>query len=294
MSREQFGPMGALLPEADLARVLAAIGAFYPRDDTGPALDALVAAAESGFGRRTSAEHGTVLEIPVRVQALQSYVRDLRAWHATHGGPKPWDGPLAQWNQIAPAGTRVRFRIDVAGSTRDPAIAIDLGWLARVLGTVAVDAYGVYVAWPSAPLDLTWEWPLRIGVPQAGWSAPFREALERGRLRALYKLTDIEERGSRCDLLLLPASLRDAMRAAMDVEDARASAVIVVGGTAEPAQQTEAWLESLRHQFRAGAVQLSGFLILACAETFEFGCQGEFGRGRFLGFLQCAGEFSFE
>jgi hypothetical protein len=257
MSRETFGPLGALLGDLDLARVLAALGAFYPLRDTGVALAARVADPASGFASRTTAEHGTVLEIPVRLQALEAYVRDMRTQPSALAKPSAWEGPLAQWNQVVPTGARVRFRVVPGGAAEDAAGAIDPGWLARLLSAPGLGTCGAYIAWPSAPLELTWEWPLRIGIPRVPWSEPFRDALDRGRYRELYELRDVDVRGGRCDVLLLPASLHDAMRAALDLVASRASAVVVIGGTDQAARQTRAWLDALRHQFRAGAVALA-------------------------------------
>lgn len=256
MSRELFGPMGALLEEADLARALAAIGAFYPSGDEGPALAARVAAPDGGFARRFTAEHGELLEFPVRVRALQAYIRDLRVWEEAHAAPMPWQVRLAQYRDAAPPGTRPRFRIDLEGASRDPQMPIDLAWLARLLATPALDTRGTYVAWPSMPLDLAWEWPLRVGVPRTPAGDAFRAALG-DRYENLYDIVDLEGGGGACDVLLLPASLRDAMRAALDLPAARASVVLVAGGANEGAQQTQAWLDALRQQFRAGAVALA-------------------------------------
>ncbi|MCC6196745.1 MAG: hypothetical protein IT518_20010 [Burkholderiales bacterium] len=256
MSRELFSPMGALLSDADLARALAAIGAFYPSTDRGEKLAARVIAPDSGFARRLTAEHGNVLEFPVRVRALQEYVRDLRAWQETHPAPMPWQQCLAQWGDAVPAGTRLRFRIDLEGARRDPQAAIDLAWLARLFAASIAGVHGVYVAWPSAPLDLSWEWPLRVGVPRTPAGDAFRAAL--GETFAnLYDLVDVDAPGRACDILLLPAGLRDAVRMALDLPGVRASAVLVAGGVNERAEQTQAWLDGLRQQFRAGAVAIA-------------------------------------
>lgn len=253
MSRELFGPMGALLDDADLARAIAAIGACYPGDD----IRAVLASPEGGFAHRVTAEHGDVLEFPVRVRALQQYVHDARAWQSTSATPMPWGGLLAQFDEAAPAGTPVRFRVDVADASRDPQVAIDLAWLTRLLPAAALATRGIYVAVPSPPLNLTWDWPLRVGVPRAAWSRAFRRALEEVRYRELFTLVDVDTPGSGCDLLLVPASMRDAMRAALALADVRASAVVVVGGTQETVPQTLAWLDAIRQQFGAGLVALA-------------------------------------
>lgn len=246
--------MGAVLDERELALTLAAIGVTYLRRDLDGGLAPLLQAKDSGFTQRATAEHGIVLEAPVRLRSLQAYIRDSRKWQADRGAPMPWQDFQSRWKRLVPPETRVRFRVDVGGSSADP--DIDLGWLTRLLGTPSLDAYGVYVALPPAPLSLSWEWPLRIGVPRAPWSAPFRDALEGGRFRQLYELPDVDAKDSACDLLLMPASLRDAAQAAQAL-DVRASATIVVGGTTDSAQQTLAMLDGMCKRLRIGAIAIA-------------------------------------
>ena len=201
MSREQFGPMGALLDERELAPTLAAIGALYQRRDVDAGIKELLAAKDSGFGERVTAEHGRVIEVPVRLRALQAYVRDSRAWQASHRTPMPWQDLQSRFKVLVPAGARLRLRIDLAGAVADADTKLDVAWLARVLGTPSFDACGVYVSQPLAEVALTWEWPLRIGVPHDAGNSEFRDALAAGRYRPLYEMADVEADGTACDLL---------------------------------------------------------------------------------------------
>jgi hypothetical protein len=255
MSRELFGPMGALLDEADFARAVAAIGAFHPGDERGPDLAARMT-ADRGFARRATAEHGDILEWPVRVRALQAWLRDARAWQATHRTPMPWRERLAQWHDAMPAATPVRFRIDLEGMARDAEDSLDVAFLARLLASPALATRGVYVAWPSLPLELGWEWPLRVAVPEAAWTAHFRAALAQVPYPNLFRMVDVAP-GHACDLLLLPASIRDAMRATRELPEVHASALVVLGGIDEPAPQVEAWIDNARTQLHSGAVAIA-------------------------------------
>ncbi len=257
MSRDRFGAMGALSSDADLARALAAIGAFYPDVDAHTPLDPR-ATEDNPYRARTTAAHGTNFTVTLRMRSLQDYLRArlsrVPAGELGHSG----DAWLGCWNRII--GTNppaLRFCIDLDGMHNSPELAIDAAWLARLLGRPELRWKGIFYAWPGEQVQLEWNWPLRIAIPHAAWSAGFRSAVDGGRYRELYTLVDLGVPGTGCDLLLIPASLREAVRAALELGAIRASVVIIVGGAAAAPAQTEAWLTALRRQFSAGAAGLA-------------------------------------
>ncbi len=250
MSREAFGPLGALASEADLARALAAIGAFYPETDVGAALVARALDADGGVNQRITSEHGSVLEVPVRIAALAAYARAQREFAASHGGPLPWARALAQWQAMSRAANHLRLRIEPAPPGTTDADAIDPLWLARLLASPALDAFGVYVAHDADRPGLTWDWPLRVGVARAGdglvdalRASPFAN------LVIVNEVTAVDH----CDLLLLPTGLTDASRG----DAARASAVMVMGGSDATSARTDAMLSRLGDRCSAAAVALA-------------------------------------
>ena len=188
MSRELFGAMGALLDDRELALTLAAIGAVHQRMDAGAGLDSLLAAKGSGFAERTTQEYGRIVEVPVRVHALQAWIAQSRTWQEKNGAPMPWQQVRSQFEALVSAADHLRFRIDLAGVSDDSdAARVDLPWLARTLGTPALDAHGVCVAQPVPARTLEWSWPLRIAVPREAGGSQFRASLAGTPYHELYE-----------------------------------------------------------------------------------------------------------
>lgn len=248
MNRDAFGALGALLSDADLARALAALGAFYPLDDVGDVAPRM--AGDPGFAQRMTAEHGRLVEVPVRMVALAMYARHQRAWEVAHGAPLAWDPALAQWQAVAATADHVRLRIE---DDPDNHALLDPAWLAQLMGTPGLDAYGCYVEHSAAAVDATWEWPLRIGVARTADAPEVLARLRAGRFNALYDVQVVD--GGRVDLLLLPASLSEAMQA--DLGGVRASVALVLGGTDATFAATEVALGALRERVGAAAVAIA-------------------------------------
>lgn len=262
MSREVFGPLGALASEADFARALAAIGAFYPETDAGAALVARALDADGGIAQRITSEHGNIFEVPVRIAALAAYARAQREFAASHGGPLPWTRALAQWQELSRAANHLRLRIEQAPPGTPDADAIDPAWLARLLGSPALDVFGVFVEQTTDRPGLTWDWPLRVGVGRErdGLVA----ALRASRFANLFNVNEVTA-ADRCDLLLLPMGLAEALRG--DV--ARASAVVVMGGSEATSARTSTMLARLGDRCSAAAVALAYVPVVAQPAWFD-------------------------
>jgi hypothetical protein len=132
-----------------------------------------------------------------------------------------------------------------------------LPWLLQVFGHPALDQSSVYVAWPNEAASLGWNWPLRLAIAPTHSEAEFRADVEACRYRHLFVLTERTRAASDCDVLIFPGSVHDAVKAALKLPALRASAVIVTGEFDAPWPLADAWLESLRRQFRAGAVAVA-------------------------------------
>lgn len=245
-NRDAFGALGALLSDADLARALAAIGAFYPLDDVGGV------AGHPGLTHRITAEHGRVVELAVELDRLAIYARDQRRWEAAHGAPLPWAPALAQWQAVSATADHVRLRIEDDPDNHE---LLDPAWLAQLFGTPDFDAYGCYVQHPAAAALASWEWPLRIGVARTADTPALLARLRGARFSALYDVEEIGGGDRRYDVLVLPASLHEAM--GTDLRGAQASATLVAGGTDATFAATERALAELRTRTGAAAVGIA-------------------------------------
>lgn len=250
MRREAFGPLAAL-NDADLARALVAICASSFRLTEPMSIDGLIRRYPQAFNwheQRTGEPPFLYFTLPV--VALQRYViRVERLKNAAEA--------LQQWQMLFKGASPppTRYCLDLSGLRNNPDRQIDLDWLIALLGNESVHPVSVFAAWPSEPMSLEWEWPLRIGIAPGPSAKIFRELLaQRYFYRGMITVVDVELVQARCDVLMFPSSLRDAMRSALGLSSVRASAVLVLGGIDVQWVQANPWLSGLRRQFHSGVV----------------------------------------
>src|SRR4030095_2171609 len=162
MSRDQFAPF-ASLTEVDLARVLAAIGAFYPDRHVNQSIDKLVRTPGTGFSWRRTAARPPTLTFPVRLRALQDYIADNRQRRAL---AKPsWNAEfwLDRWYvMLSKSPPLLRVQLDIGDLRPEADLAIDLDWLLTLLAQRDLPCAGICLALLPEHVELTWNWPLQI------------------------------------------------------------------------------------------------------------------------------------
>ncbi|MDB4991315.1 MAG: hypothetical protein JWN04_6493 [Myxococcaceae bacterium] len=252
MSRELFGAMGGLLDELELARALAIVGADLLRVPSATSQDELLARAPA-LERVPGPGGLTLLQLKVRVDRLERFVRHLS--RTSFIGPST-TALHACWQRVfPPPSPALSFVVERAHAwPRHAPPSIDLGWLAGLFGNPELGARGVYLAERLEPLELRWDWPLRIAVAPGPGSSELLAQIARCHQSTLFHVVDLSLPGASCDLLLCSTGLRGALRAALDLPASRASAVIVLDGLEADWQLAEPWLTSLRRQLGAGAI----------------------------------------
>ncbi|MDR3703144.1 MAG: hypothetical protein P4L56_26095 [Candidatus Sulfopaludibacter sp.] len=180
------------------------------------------------------------------------------------------EGALAwQWS---PGRGRSLLRPDVLKDAwkifherRGPAIDLELRiewepwdplWTVSELSRPEVGARSVYVAQPErrSP-NARWHWPLRLGV--LGDAAPLQSEMKaQAWPEAILSVVDLAATGGRCDLLLVPGTVRTALARVLSFEGAIESPCVVVAGPIAPSSGTVRLAGTLINQTRANALAL--------------------------------------
>lgn len=121
---------------------------------------------------------------------------------------------LDAWRASDPPSWELRFELHPAGG-KSPA------WPVSVLTHPELNTAGIYVRVDEPAVDVTWGWPLRVGLLPG--SETFRSQLEAGLaeepwMRPLVRLVDATLPDADCDLLLLPWDPRTALRRLVSLE----------------------------------------------------------------------------
>ena len=249
MSRRDFGAWGLELSDDDFACALAAAGVLLAA--TGPWwLDRDVA-------------------------TLEEYLDG-----ALQGGdvPVPWAYalPFRSFSQVQLVGPAARFasawRKAVGGRPRGPRLVIELHrplhawfgfpevppypWLIEQLSRPAIGASSVYLRQDAPEAEISWAWPLRIGLLGDPTSDGLRQEIAVNRWHpALTEIVTVPAPGVECDVLLLPFDLRNALLAVMEAPaPLRADCVVVLGGPARSDANIESRMLSLRAEARTAGV----------------------------------------
>ena len=148
------------------------------------------------------------------------------------------------------------FRLEVVRAWDSPR------WLCAQLAHPAVGAEGVYARIDEPSVDVTWEWPIWIGLLDDRQSRRMRERLEMAIKESrwmprLIRVVNVAESPGECDLLLLPYDLREALAAAAaNPTPIRADCTMVLGRGSSVDGETMALMAGLR-----GAVRTSGVIL---------------------------------
>ncbi len=239
MHRRDFGGWGLELSDDEFAQALAAAGLFLGARvrfvDKAPTLDAVVLALGAIEPREGPA-----------------------AW-VLPGADAPQSVPAAMfrdaWRKSGLQG-RVRFEVQTwgGGSPR---------WLVEQLSQPPVGAPGIYARVDEPAVDVTWEWPLWIGLLGDERSQRYRRRVERIRhdipwLSSLVSLVALDRATAECDLLLLPHDLRSALAAVASAGfSIRADCTIILGRATDGDSRLMAQMAGIRGVVRTSGVALA-------------------------------------
>lgn len=120
-------------------------------------------------------------------------------------GPEVTEALEETWQKIrgriAAPGNR-GLRLEIGGATPEK--------LVEIVNTLesATDADSLVVVRRSKRGPQSWRWPVRIGLLVEQESQPLRDALQAYGHQQLIEVVDMENRGDRCDLFLIPDASR--------------------------------------------------------------------------------------
>jgi hypothetical protein len=230
------------LDQRERGRALAAIGVAAAHGDVrrSPDMDHLAEALNrAGRGAadlqrlepmRCHSAVGRWLAIPARHAA--------EAWQQADVG---WGARLELWHE----------------GSESPA------WLAAALAHPDVGLASVYVRQDHPVVDVSWGWPLRVGLLPDQRSVELRGILERGLrfeswIDRLVRPVDATLPDSDCDLLLLPHAPRDALRIVTELRSAPYADCIIVLSAWDESDRAYGLLSGLRSAARTSGVALVG------------------------------------
>lgn len=179
---------------------------------------------------------------------------------------------LAQAWRMGIVEPGIKVRVELQG--RD--LEVD-AWLARQLRHAAVGALSVYHRIDEPDWPVAWEWPLRLGV-LGGARAPRNrklfDALAQVHHRNLWRVVNMHEPGTECELLLLPGDQRQALKDLLDAPHRpRADCAFVLDSRELSSGRSATLALAIRREARAAGVatlssghRLDGVLTALVAE----------------------------
>ncbi len=273
MNRNDFGLWGADLSREKFSQAVAALGVVFGE----------------GLSPKIRSERVPAEIIVENILSLLQQNRPL-SWHIgwywlDSSYPKYWLRDLEllpaeilaeAWQRIikesgenigegyfAPDQSRIRLVVyhddERAGMSMKP----DVLWIIEQLSRPEVQAASVYGFINDPMTNVTWDFPLRIGLLGGTASRKLRDEIETHEfegeplVKRYIKIVDVKAGNSDCDILLLPHNLRSAVAALLRSPNSlRADLVIVTGKINESEERVLPLVESLRTQARAAGVCL--------------------------------------
>lgn len=240
MTRGDLGGWGRGLGDGELACALAALGIV--------------------------AESGRPGAAPGRDELTGLLQRTWQHWHDTGYGPVPWHmaglelldvlpAPLLleAWRASEPPPWGLRLEVRPAGA-KSPV------WLVRALAHADVSAAGIFVRVDEPAVEVTWGWPLRVGLLPGRRSTALRSLIDAGlreasSLQRLVTLVDATAPDADCDLLLLPWDARTALQRILELPHAPyADCIVLLGSGAADDDRTYGLLAAIRAAARTSGV----------------------------------------
>jgi len=263
MDRRDFGLWGLDLAPEDFARALAALGV--------------------GWAHFITARGGHTVESVAAMLSTQATQAIAEEGALSWGGVGTFDpGGLADqerypparvlaaaWSKFIPpfAGqirleiTDFRYIIADRKSVSGAPLEESEGsfWLVEQLSLLPGELASVYVRFHTHFYEVGWNWPLRIGFLTDPASQQLRQQLRQNYWAGrLFDLVNLEAARDGCDLLLLPASLRDGLAAVLAARlPMRADCVLLLGRIEDPPDVCIAFIKTLLSQIQTGGVGLA-------------------------------------
>ena len=230
---------GVSLPDDRFACALAALGVL----DAQPAvfLTDYVTVLQRVVGTR--GEEPVAFAVGERIQKI--IVGDWSALPSPAALADAWDN-ATRW-KYPPLRIAVRLA---------EAFVLDPVWVVEQLSRPAVGAQSVFIDLGSSEVQLSWEWPLRIGYLPDQKSIELVGSLANLKRRHLFKLVDVGQ-GRPCDLLILPSSVSNAAsRLIAHPGKVRSDCVLVLGGAKEGWEDTRRYLDAIRGEVTSGGITI--------------------------------------
>lgn len=262
MRRSDFGAWGADLSEGDFGKALAALGVLAGAGLSPADNSAAIANELNAISQGPPVPLAWRLPSTWLPNAEPSFALSARA--------------LADGWQASQIASSTRLEIDqytplAAGFDR----ANSLPWLAEQLSHDDVYARSVYVRVDEPHRDVTWRWPLRVGVLRDDRSRALGNRLnairdEESWLQPLVSVVDVGGAARSCDLLILPLDLRAALAtvAALSAPP-RADCVLVLGRVRGAAEHWYRELVGLRATARTAGVGIAHVAAESIDEWFK-------------------------
>ena len=231
LNRTLLGGAGLGLSDSDYVEVIAGLGAFHFNwaSSDGSPQQALGWSAQKFLTERTK----TGISAPP-----SAWLTYREAWRAAR-------------KAVSPA--RVLIRPDTP-----PGIGPDLAEVARVLSRPATGAESLFIDRLSSPLDLHWQWPMRIGA-----CAEDFEALELARLQDMWPANSLSTQSvltrdaADVEVLILKGDLRAALTRILTLDyPVRARYIMVLGPVASHWHTVRPIAEALLSETQARGLAL--------------------------------------
>jgi hypothetical protein len=243
MNRRLFGSWGVTLSEDDFACALAALGVL-----------------QDHWGNLFSQTSHSVIAVANRLQAIEYETKGPLVWQeyirpAGLEGDQP-ETFVQGWKKFIEGVSRP-LRIELHPLRLDPL------WTVEQLLRPNVGAKSIFVSKDKGSPNRRWHWPLRIGfLCDASSAEVLAEVKERSQTSEKWStdlVTFIQLRGDtrRCDLLLIPHSLRDGLKSVLNHSPyQQADCAILLGSLDTNPGDTTRYLNWINGELHTNAIAL--------------------------------------
>ncbi len=136
-------------------------------------------------------------------------------------------------------------------------------WLSSQLSQLNDNEVSIYVRTDEPTAEVGWNWSLKVGFLPDENSQRFRRELEeyiekdRNWLKPLVEFINLNSENDGCDLLVIPESLRSALKTALTLEiKISADCVLIIGAPTENPEDVPALINTFRRLIKTAGVGL--------------------------------------
>jgi hypothetical protein len=257
MNRTVFGPWGRDLNGDDFACALAALGVLQ------------------GSGSRPSRGAPTAVQIAARLAAIHARAKGALPWGKLRTLPPTYHDAqslVAGW-QVFRTQIKDDLRIEILSSGWED-LGLDRFWILDQLWRRAVGIMSAYLAKAKRSPNTRWHWPLRVGFLPDRQSTGCRDEIAAALAsaswaRQLTALDEVSGPSDRCDLLIIPYTVRSAVASVLTMTSPpQADCVVLLTDMDARAGQGPPLLDILDSELRTNAMALANPDEMSAAEWF--------------------------